>query len=148
VDEALRRAGAYSAAGADAVLIHSVSRRADEIAQFAARWQGAVPVLVLPTTYPDVTEQQLTELGISGCIYANQALRACTEAMRRVFQGLRHDRSASALEAEIAPVAEILEMYDAPARVRLPVPLGWGGRVAEPAPRRPADAPLVQAPLA
>jgi phosphoenolpyruvate phosphomutase len=129
VEEAMRRAQAYAAAGADAVLMHSVSRRPDEIAQFAARWHGGLPLLVLPTTFPHVTEQQLTEMGIAGCIYANQALRACTLAMRRAFAALRRDRSASALEAEIAPVSEVLEMYETPARVRIHAPPGRPGPV-------------------
>jgi len=54
VDEALGRARAYAAAGADAVLVHSKARDFGELAAFAAAWDGRVPLVAVPTTYPGV----------------------------------------------------------------------------------------------
>src|SRR6058998_905872 len=53
--EALGRARAYAAAGADAVLVHSKARDFRELASFAAAWDGRVPLVAVPTTYPGVT---------------------------------------------------------------------------------------------
>src|SRR3989441_11813351 len=55
IDEALARARAYAAAGADAVLVHSKARDFRELASFAAAWDGHVPLVAVPTTYPGVT---------------------------------------------------------------------------------------------
>src|SRR5689334_3020196 len=51
MEEALRRAEAYHAAGADAILIHSKRANAGEILDFAAQWQNRCPVVIVPTMY-------------------------------------------------------------------------------------------------
>src|SRR3984957_589051 len=49
--EALRRAQAYHAAGADAILIHSKKANADEVFEFRREWGDRSPVVIVPTTY-------------------------------------------------------------------------------------------------
>ena len=49
-DEALRRAEAYHAAGADAILIHSKKPDAEQIFEFRRRWGDRAPVVIVPTT--------------------------------------------------------------------------------------------------
>lgn len=51
LDEALKRAEAYKAAGADAVLIHSKKSDDAEIASFCKAWNGKHPVVIVPTKY-------------------------------------------------------------------------------------------------
>ena len=55
IKEALKRAYAYEEAGADGVFIHSKQKKADEILEFVERWDGKSPLIVCPTTYPDLT---------------------------------------------------------------------------------------------
>src|SRR3989442_15359104 len=55
LDEALARARAYARAGADAVLVHSKARDFGELASFARVWDGRVPLVAVPTTYPGVS---------------------------------------------------------------------------------------------
>lgn len=140
VEEASERAYAYQAAGADAILVHSRARSADEVAAFALGWRGAVPLLALPTTFPQVTERELALLGFAGCIYANQALRACLRAMRHVYHEMRVHRSALAVEAGIAPVADVLALGEPPRPaapvLRIPA-LEVGPRVARDVPAVP-----------
>ena len=76
-EEALRRAGAYVEAGADAILIHSKSQSPDEVFAFCERYRESrelflVPLIVVPSTYAQVTERELRDRGIRMVIYANQ----------------------------------------------------------------------------
>src|SRR5215469_15825554 len=62
LEEALRRAQAYSQAGADMILVHSKQRTPDEIVAFSRRWQSETRLVVVPTAYPDLTEARIREL--------------------------------------------------------------------------------------
>ena len=74
--EAIKRATAYEAAGADAILIHSKKNTPDEIFEFCNAWNGNIPIIAIPTTYPNVTLDELKNNNIKMVIYANQSLRA------------------------------------------------------------------------
>jgi phosphoenolpyruvate phosphomutase len=112
--EALRRAYAYMPAGADAILVHSRAKDVGEVAAFAAAWTRSLPMLVLPTTYPQVTEAELERIGFAGCIYANQALRASMTAISRTYDAIYAQKTAAAVEAHIASMGDVLSFYDAP----------------------------------
>ena len=61
IDEALKRAYAYEDAGANAILIHSKKNTPDEIFEFSYKWNGKVPFIVVPTSYPSVGLDELIE---------------------------------------------------------------------------------------
>src|SRR5713101_6246281 len=82
LDEALLRAEAYHAAGADAILIHSKQKTASEILAFAERWQNRCPLIIVPTTYHSTPTSLFRQAGISTVIWANHNLRAAITAMR------------------------------------------------------------------
>src|SRR5690242_19277917 len=63
LDEALARGAAYAEAGADLVLIHSRQKTPDEIIAFTERWPGRVPLVIVPTAYPELTEERVRALG-------------------------------------------------------------------------------------
>src|SRR5207249_6546357 len=79
-EEALKRAEAYAAAGADAVLIQSKSPTFDELRSVARAWAGRVPLVVVPTIFDGVTAAELEEAGFKIVIYANQVIRAGIKA--------------------------------------------------------------------
>ena len=54
-DEALKRARAYEAAGADKILVHSKQKTPDEIEAFVKAWDGKAPIALVPTAYPQMT---------------------------------------------------------------------------------------------
>jgi phosphonopyruvate decarboxylase len=116
-DEALKRAVAYVEAGTDGVMIHSKEGEPEEILTFldnyhAALGSDAVPVVCVPTTYNQITEDELHNAGVSVCIYANHMLRAAYPSMMRVAETiLEHGRS---LEADqlLLPVKRIISMID------------------------------------
>jgi phosphoenolpyruvate phosphomutase len=111
LDEALRRGAAYAEAGADLLLIHSKQKRPDEIVAFTERWPGTIPLVIVPTAYPDLTEVRIRALGkISIVIYANHAVRAAVTAMREVFAAIRRDGGIHQVDKRIASVEDIFEL--------------------------------------
>jgi phosphoenolpyruvate phosphomutase len=116
LDEALKRGMAYAEAGADLLLVHSRRKTPDEIVAFTERWQGPVPLVIVPTAYPDLTEAKVRALGkIRIVIYANHAIRAAVGAMRQVFAQIRRDGGIHNVDKEIASVEDIFELQRAPA---------------------------------
>lgn len=113
VDDALTRADAFTDAGADAVMIHSRKKDPAEIFEFVERFRAKnteTPIVVVPTTFNSVTEQQFKERGVNVVIYANQLTRSGFPAMRRTAETiLRHHRALEA-DAECMPIKEILTL--------------------------------------
>lgn len=110
MQEALDRCHAYVEAGADAVLIHSKQKTADEIIAFLESWNKRAPVVVVPTTYPQINRHLLQELGVQLVIYANQALRAAAGSMQKIFADIRGNDSTEMLESDIVSVKKIFEL--------------------------------------
>jgi phosphoenolpyruvate phosphomutase len=110
--EALRRAEAYERAGADAILIHSKLNRPDEVFSFRELYQGKLPVVVVPTTYSEVTTTQLQERGFGAVIYANQALRGAISAMREVLHEIAAAGTTSGIEGSIASLKEVFALQN------------------------------------
>ena len=110
MDEALRRAEAYHAAGADSILIHSKRQRPDEIQAFAREWAGRCPLVIVPTTYYATPTEAFREAGISLVIWANHNLRASLAAMRQVSRRIFEEESVLGIEGEIASVHDVFEL--------------------------------------
>ena len=112
-DEALKRAHAYVEAGADMILIHSKQKTPDEIEAFIAAWDGAVPLVLVPTAYPQMTVERMKETGKVGlAIWGNHAIRASVTAMQAVFARIRADSGIHEADKTIVPVAEIFRLQD------------------------------------
>jgi phosphoenolpyruvate phosphomutase len=113
MSDAMGRAEAYAEAGADAIMIHSRARNPDEIFQFAGLLRQSfpsLPLVAVPTSYNQVTEDELAERGFNVVIYANHLMRAAYPAMRRVAQAiLSHSRSYE-VERELISIDEVLEL--------------------------------------
>jgi phosphoenolpyruvate phosphomutase len=114
LEEAMRRADAYQAAGADALLIHSKSKSADEVLQFAKQWKGTLPLVVVPTMFPNASVTQLHESGFKIIIFANQALRASVAAMRHQLGILKKEGRAEVIDGAISPLPEIYDLVGVP----------------------------------
>lgn len=109
--EALARAGEYEAAGADAILIHSRQSTPDEILSFVSAWQGRVPLVLVPTAYPQLRESDIQALGKVGLvIYGNHAIRAAAGAMRDVFARIRREGGIHEVDAVLPTVKEIIAL--------------------------------------
>ena len=108
--EALERACAYVEAGADAVLIHSKASTAIEVEAFALAWCSKAPVVVVPTTYFNVTASHLQNLGVRIVIYANHGLRAAIQAMAQVFSEILRSDSTAIVEERLASLADVFSL--------------------------------------
>jgi len=114
VDDAIERCCAYvEQGGADGIMIHSKEKSGDDIRLFCQRFHELhpyVPIVAVPTTYNQFTEEELAAWGIKVVIYANHMLRAAYPAMVNVATSiLQHHRS---LEANplCMPIKQILEL--------------------------------------
>jgi len=113
MDDAIKRAEAYIKAGADAIMIHSKEKKADEILEFCRRYKkivNNVPLVVVPSTYSYITEEELEKEGVRIVIYANQLLRSSYPVMKKVAESiLEHSRARECDEMCIS-IKEILTL--------------------------------------
>jgi phosphoenolpyruvate phosphomutase len=111
--EALERARAYTGAGADGIMIHSREKSGADVREFCRAFRKEypkLPLVLVPTTYPQFTEKEMAGWGASVIIYANHMLRAAYPAMLNAARTiLEHER---ALEADrlCLPIREILDL--------------------------------------
>ncbi|MDO4862904.1 MAG: phosphoenolpyruvate mutase [Ruminococcus sp.] len=113
MDDALRRALAYTAAGADAIMIHSRSSSPDEVLTFARLFReqdGFTPLVCVPTSYSSVTEEELYSAGINIVIYANQLTRSAFPAMQQTAESILRTHSAAECEEMCMPFREIIRL--------------------------------------
>lgn len=105
--EALRRATAYTDAGANAVFIQSLDATGKEVLTFGRKWQSRVPLFIAPTRLPQITKKEFFAAGISHTIFANQSLRAAHAALDRTFRALAEAQSAQVVESEISTISAV-----------------------------------------
>jgi len=114
VDDALERCHAYVAAGADGVMIHSKNKSGDDIKEFCQRFREKdvhTPIVAVPTTYNQFTEEELAEWGINVVIYANHMLRSAYPAMVKCAERiLETSRSLEASDEYCMPIKQILNL--------------------------------------
>ncbi len=114
VEDALKRCHAYVEAGADGIMIHSKDKSGEDIKEFCRRFRekdSKTPIVAVPTTYNQFTEEELAEWGINIIIYANHMLRSAYPAMVKCAQTiLTHSRSKEAAEQYCMPIKEILNL--------------------------------------
>ena len=110
-DEALRRGAAYAEAGADAVLIHSKQDTPDEILAFCRAWPGRVPLVLVPTSYPQLAFADIAALGKVGLIICgNHAIRSAVAAMQTTFRRILAEGGIAGVEKDIASVADVFAL--------------------------------------
>jgi phosphoenolpyruvate phosphomutase len=110
MDEALRRAEAYHAAGADAILIHSKKKHAGEITGFMQRWDRRCPVVIVPTMYYATPADVFRQAGVSLVIWANHLVRSSITAMRQTAAVIARDESLVEVEGRVTSVKEIFSL--------------------------------------
>lgn len=114
-EEAMKRAIAYVEAGADCILMHSKSQSPDEIIAFVEAWDGRAPIVLVPTTYPALTEVKIKSLGkVKMVIYANQTFRAAVKATTAVLDEIKRAGGIHTIEDMMVPVSHIFELQGVP----------------------------------
>jgi phosphoenolpyruvate phosphomutase len=113
LDEALKRAEAYSNAGADALLVHSKKPTADDIFDFMAQWKDTCPVVIVPTMYYNTPVEEFQKCGVSLVIWANHLLRTSVKAMQNTAAQIYKESSIKSVESEIISVKEVFRLQNA-----------------------------------
>ena len=111
--DALKRAEAYSKAGADAILIHSKEKDPKEIFSFSKKFLKSKyykPLVAVPSTYSKTSEKQLIDNGFKIVIYANQLLRAAYPAMKNAALNILQNKRAFNIEKKITPIKDIISL--------------------------------------
>lgn len=115
-DEALRRAYSYCRAGADCILIHSKKDLPDEIEDFISNWDGTVPLAIVPTTYPQFTEEKIRSTKkVKMVIYANQVFRAAIKAEEQILKKIKNNRGIYSINADMVSITHLFELQGVPA---------------------------------
>ena len=112
VAEALMRAECYVEAGANAIIVQTKADTAEMIVEFMRQWGAAAPVIIIPTTYPNTPTKLFEEIGVSGVIWANHALRAAITAIQKVCEKIARERSVAGLDDCISTVSEIFNLVE------------------------------------
>lgn len=113
VSDALERAYAYVDAGADGIMIHSKEKSGSDIKTFCKEFRRQhpyVPVVVVPTTYNHIKEEELNSWGVNVVIYANHMLRAAYPAMVKVARSILENHRSYEANDLCMPIKEILEL--------------------------------------
>ncbi len=114
VDDALERAKIYLDAGVDAIMIHSKEKSGKDILEFMRRFREYakdVPLVLVPTTYNQYTEDELHEHGANIIIHANHLLRSAYPAMMKTAESiLRTGHSEEASREYCMPLKQVLEL--------------------------------------
>lgn len=115
IDDAIIRANTYVEAGADGIMIHSRKNTADEIIEFCDLFRKVnklTPIIVVPTSYNTITEEELASHGINIVIYANQLIRSAFPAMVNTAKDILKYHRAKEVDERLMPIKEIITLID------------------------------------
>ena len=113
MDDALARAAAYVKAGADGVMIHSRKKEPDEIFAFVEQFRrtdSITPVVVVPTSFNTVTEEEFKERGVNVVIYANQLTRTGFPAMQHAAEMILKNHRAKECDDLCMSIKDIINL--------------------------------------
>ena len=113
MEDALERAFAFVKAGADAIMIHSRKKDPDEIFEFVERFREKdlfTPIVVVPTSFNSVTEEEFKERGVNIVIYANQLTRTGFPAMQNAAKMILENHRAKECDDICMPFKEIITL--------------------------------------
>lgn len=113
VEDALARAAAFVKAGADGIMIHSRKKEPDEIFAFVEKFRKSdeqTPIVVVPTSFNQVTEAEFRARGVNIVIYANQLTRSGFPAMQKVAQTILENHRAKEADGMCMSIKEILTL--------------------------------------
>lgn len=113
MDDALSRAFAYTMAGANGIMIHSRKKDPAEIFEFCEKFRAkdpSTPLVVVPTSFNSVTEDEFAKRGVNIVIYANQLTRSGFPAMQKVAETILTNHRAKEADDMCMPIKEILTL--------------------------------------
>lgn len=115
MNDALTRAEAFAAAGADGIMIHSRKKDPAEIFEFCDKFRELdkhTPIVVVPTSFNSVTEEELSSHGVNIVIYANQLMRAAFPVMVSTAEEILKNHRAMEVDSKLMPFKDIIRLID------------------------------------
>lgn len=116
MEDALGRAFAFAEAGADAIMIHSRKKDPTEIQEFIEKFRDkdkTTPIVLVPTSFNSIKEEEWKERGVNIIIYANQLMRAEVPAMQKTAVTILENHRAEECDAMLMPFKDIIRMIPA-----------------------------------
>ena len=113
MEDALTRAFAFSEAGADAIMIHSRKKDPAEIFEFVEKFRQKnqlTPIVVVPTSFNQVTEEEFKQRGVNVVIYANQLTRTGFPAMQNAARTILEHHRAKECDDMCMSIKEIITL--------------------------------------
>ena len=115
MEDALNRARAFVAAGADGIMIHSRKKSPDEILEFCDKFRAEdpkTPIVVVPSSFNSITESELAAHGVNIVIYANQLTRSAFPAMQQTAEDILRYHRAQEVDSRLMPIKDIITLID------------------------------------
>lgn len=116
MEDALARAFAFTDAGADAIMIHSRKENPSEIQEFIEKFRKndkTTPIVLVPTSFNSVTEEEWKQRGANIIIYANQLMRAEVPAMQKAAKLILENHRAKECDEMLMPFNDIIRLIPA-----------------------------------
>lgn len=113
MDDALERAFAFSGAGADAIMIHSRRKEPDEIFEFIEKFREkdkTTPIVLVPTSFNTVYEEEFKKRGANIIIYANQLTRTGFPAMQDAARTILENHRAKECDDKCMSIKDIITL--------------------------------------
>lgn len=115
MEDALERARAFVKAGADGIMIHSRKKDPAEIVEFCDKFRAEdkeTPIVVVPSSFNVITEEELAEHGANIVIYANQLTRSAFPAMEETAKDILRHHRAKEVDDKLMPIKDIISLID------------------------------------
>ena len=115
MEDALARAFAFVDAGADGIMIHSRKKEPTEILEFCDKFREqdkSTPIVVVPSSFNAITEEELAAHGVNIVIYANQLTRSAFPAMQRTAEDILRYHRAKEVDDRLMPIKDIITLID------------------------------------
>ena len=115
MEDALIRAHAFVEAGADGIMIHSRKKDPAEILEFCDKFRAdnkETPIVVVPTSFNVITEEELAEHGVNIVIYANQLTRSAFPAMEQTAKDILKYHRAKEVDDRLMPIKQVISLIE------------------------------------
>ena len=115
MEDALTRAFAFVKAGADGIMIHSRKKDPAEICEFCDKFRSQdpkTPIVVVPTSFNTITEEELAAHGVNIVIYANQLTRSAFPAMQQTAKDILKYHRAKEVDDRLMSIKDIITLID------------------------------------
>ena len=102
MNEAIKRANHYVKCGADMILIHTRESTGKEALEIPKHWKSSIPLIIVPTKFPQITNRQLFDAGFSMIVLANQIERIKIKAIRESLKIIKTNDCIYPIEKKLS----------------------------------------------